>query len=138
MAIVAFITFILVLVVKMTTNQDLDHDLVVEEYYKQEIGFQDQLDRELNARQLVENIEVENRAEGLLVHFPSNMEADKITGTISLYRPSNKQLDFEVPVSLSSHSILIPDKHLVEGRWNISIEWKYGEEAYYFQQELTY
>lgn len=138
LVIVAFITFIMVLVVKMTTNKELDHDLVVEEYYKQELGFQDQLDRELNAQQLSENIQVQKTDDGLLVHFPSTLKIDEINGEIFLYRPSNKKLDFEVPVSLSTHTLLIPKNRLVEGRWNIEINWKNGKEAYFFQKELTY
>ena len=34
LALAAFISFILFLVISMTTNKELDHDLVVEEYYK--------------------------------------------------------------------------------------------------------
>jgi hypothetical protein len=44
---------------------------------------------------------------------------------VSLYRPSNKKLDFEVPISLSGTHLLIPKSTLVGGRWDISIDWTY-------------
>lgn len=137
-AIVGFMIFILYLVITMTTNEKLDHDLVVEEYYKQELGFQDQLDKELNSQSLSKNIKVEQTAEGLLVHFPEDLDLENIEGKVFLYRTSNKQLDFEMPISLSSHQLLVPDHRLVVGRWNIRVDWTYKSEAYFFQQELTY
>lgn len=138
LAFVAFITFILGLVITMTTNKELDHDLVVEEYYKQELDFQNKLDKEQNALLLAENIRVEKVTEGLLVHFPADLDFSEIEGKVFLYRPSNKQLDFELPVSLSTHTLLVPDNRLVDGRWNIEIDWKYEKQSYFFQKELTY
>ena len=138
LAFVAFITFILALVVTMTTNKELDHDLVVEEYYKQELDFQNKLNKEQNSFLLPEDIRVEKTAEGFRVHFPEDLDFTGIEGKMFLYRPSNKQLDFEVPVSLSTHTLLVPDTRLVDGRWNIEIDWTYGKESYFFQKELTY
>ena len=138
LAFVAFITFILILVVTMTTNKELDHDLVVEEYYKQELDFQNKLNKEQNSFLLPEDIRVEKTAEGFLVHFPEDLDFTGIEGKMFLYRPSNKQLDFEVPVSLSTHTLLVPHTRLVDGRWNIEIDWTYGKESYFFQKELTY
>ena len=138
LALAAFISFILFLVISMTTNKELDHDLVVEEYYKKELEFQEQLDNERNAQQLMEDLSVEKTEAGFLVRFPEDFDIEKIKGKMFLYRPSNKQLDFEIPVSLSTHTLLVPDKRLVGGRWNIEIDWSYQQESYFFQQELTY
>ena len=118
----------------MTTNKELDHDLVVEEYYKKELEFQEQLDNERNAQQLMEDLSVEKTEAGFLVRFPEDFDIEKIKGKMFLYRPSNKQLDFEIPVSLSYHTLLVPDKRLVGGRWNIEINWEYGQESYFFQK----
>ena len=138
LAFLAFISFILFLVITMTTNKELDHDLVVEEYYKQELDFQNQLDKEQNATRLIEDIRVERAEAGFLLHFPKELIPEQIMGSILLYRTSDKQLDFKLPITLNGHSQLIPDARLVEGRWNIEIDWVYQEEAYYFQEDLTY
>jgi hypothetical protein len=55
-AIGLFMTFILVLVYKMTVDQKYNHDLVVEEYYKKELAFQEEIDAEKNALSLSERI----------------------------------------------------------------------------------
>lgn len=138
LAIISFMTFILYLVVTMTTNDQLDHDLVTEEYYKQEIGFQGQLDKQLNAQKLASKINVQKTGEGFLISFPEELDYTQIEGKMFLYRPSNKQLDFEIPLSLSSHQFLVPDNRLVEGRWNIEIDWRHGQDAFFFEDKFTY
>lgn len=138
LAIITFMAFILYLVVTMTTNNEFNHDLVTEEYYKQELTFQDQLDREANSQNLETNIQVETAEEGIIVKFPEELEFSKIKGEIYLYRPSRKEQDFRVPLELSAQEMLIPQKHLEKGRWNIEIDWSYGKESYYFKKEITY
>ena len=138
LVITSFITFIMYFVVTMMVDENYDHDLVTEEYYETELSFQQQLDKEQNATRLVENITVHKTSEGLEITFPAELDFQKIKGKVFLYRPSNKQLDNELPLSLSSNQLLVPDSALVGGRWNIAVDWSYEGEAYYFKKEITY
>lgn len=138
LAIASFICFILFLVITMTTNTDLDHDLVTEDYYSHEIGFQEQLNKQINSQSLSNPIRVQHTADGILINFPQDISQKSINGKVRLYRPSNKELDFEVPISLSSHQLLVPDQRLVGGRWNIEIDWNDGIKDYLFKHDLTY
>lgn len=138
LSIISFMTFIIVLVVTMTNNKNFNHDLVTEEYYKQELSFQDQLDREKNAQNLVTNIQTEVTDDGFRISFPREMEYSVIKGNLRLYRPSNKAQDFTIPVALVAHQMIIPGKYLEKGRWNIEIDWSYEEENYYYKKEFTY
>ncbi|GAW88803.1 cytochrome Cbb3 oxidase maturation protein CcoH [Flavobacterium psychrophilum] len=56
---------------------------------------------------------------------------------MSLYRPSNKKLDFEIPISLTNTTLLIPKKSLVGGRWDINMEWQYDGKSY-LTKEIVY
>lgn len=137
LAIASFICFILFLVITMTTNQDLDHDLVTEDYYNHELGFQEQLDKQLNS-QSIQPIVVQRISEGFLISFPDELDPYTIEGNVFLYRPSNKELDFALPISLTSHQLLVPDERLVGGRWNIEIDWTDGQKDFLFKRDLTY
>lgn len=137
LAIAFFICFIMYFVVSMSTDKSMEHDLVTEEYYKKELEFQAQLDREQNAQNLAHNIQVEQTSQGILIHFPEDLDYKTIKGKVFLYRPSNKQLDIEIPLSLSSHQMLIPEKQLVGGRWNIEIDWKHVDQSYFFKKEMN-
>jgi len=138
LAIISFVSFILFLVITMITDEAYSHDLVVEEYYKTELEFQQQLDKESNAQNLTKNLNVQKTAEGIVISFPTELDPSQVQGKMFLYRPSNKQLDSEIPLSLSSHQLLVPDNRLVGGRWNINIDWSYGKEAYFFKEEINY
>ena len=137
-AFIGFITFILYFVVPMMSNDKYDHDLVSEDYYKQELEYQKDIDKETNAKELAENVSYKRTEEGLQINFPSDLEPENIKGKVFLYRPSNKQLDFETTISLSKSHLLIPDSRLVGGRWNLKIDWTYHGKAYLFKDQIVY
>lgn len=138
-AFIVFIGFIMFLIITMMTKDTFDFDLVTEEYYKEELAFQEEIDAETNAQLLSENIVIDRVEGGLLVIIPKNFEIDKIEGTIFAYRPSNKNLDFNVSLNeLSSNKLLLPSNRLVEGRWNISVSWKYEGVNYLYRDKITY
>ena len=133
-----FISFILFFVVKMNTNEKYEHDLVTEEYYKKELAFQKEIDAEQNSKNLKKDISVRKTSEGLSIQFPEDINVDKISGTILMYRPSNKKLDFEIPIRLSNTELKIPNDQLIEGRWNMTIDWTYENTSYLFKHSFTY
>ena len=136
-AFICFISFIMYFVITMNTDK-YGHDLVTEDYYKEELEYQKDIDKQNNAKTLSENVSYNKTAEGLLIQFPKEIDYKKITGKVFLYRPSNKQLDFETSISLSSTYLLIPDKSLLDGRWNIKIDWQYNGISYLFKETLVY
>lgn len=138
LAFIGFISFIMYFVVNMNTDKKLDHDLVTEDYYKQELKYQNDIDKEKNAKTLTTNLKWKKTENGMLISFPENLEPSNISGKVFLYRPSNKQLDFETTISLSNHNLLIPDKRLLDGRWNIKIDWSYKDTNYLYKEEIVY
>ena len=138
LAFIGFIGFIMYFIIQMSVNDKFNHDLVTEEYYKQELQYQTDIDKERNSQRLKENVTWQKTDEGILISFPKDLEEKNISGKVFLYRPSNKQLDFEIPISTSNHNLLIPDSRLLDGRWNIKIDWKYKESSYLFKEEISY
>jgi hypothetical protein len=137
-AFISFIGFILYLVITMSTNKKYEHDLVTEEYYKEELQYQNEINKLNNAKNLNTNIVYNKTNEGIVIQFPKDFDAEKITGKMFLYRPSNKQLDFETTISLSKTYLLIPDKRLVDGRWDIKIDWQYNGKNYLYKKSIIY
>lgn len=135
---VLFIGFILFFVIKISTDQQYDYDLVTEEYYKKELVYQKEIDDRANSNSLSVNITGEKTDQGWMLTFPGNLDYSKITGTVFLYRPSNKKLDFQEPLKLSSNRLLIPDERLVAGRWNTIVQWRYEGKDYLYKKEIVY
>jgi hypothetical protein len=138
LAFIGFISFIMYFIISMNTNTDYQHDLVTEDYYKAELEYQNDINKEENAKNLEKNIRWKKTDEGIIIEFPENLDIKNITGKVFLYRPSNKQLDFEIKISLSNYNLLIPDKRLLDGRWNIKVYWQYQETEYLFKKEIVY
>src|SRR5690554_3237149 len=133
-----FIAFILYFVIRISTEEKYDFDLVTEEYYKKELVFQKEMDDEANSSTLKSNISGKKIPEGWMLTFPENIDYSKISGTVTLYRPSNKKLDFEIPLKLSSSELLIPDERMVPGRCNTIVQCNYEGEDYLYKKEITY
>ncbi len=138
LAFVGFIGFILFFVVRMSLDDRSNHDLVTEDYYKKELVFQQDIDAMKKAKALSYPPRVEKTEAGMLIHFPVNMSPEKIEGKVSLYRPSNKHLDFDLPISVSKPNLLIPDKRLLDGRWDMEVRWTYEGETYLLRKSFTY
>lgn len=138
LAFVGFISFIMYFVISMNFNKKYNHDLVTDDYYKVELAYQQDIDKQKNAKTLKENISYTKTSEGLHIVFPKNLDVTKITGKVFLYRPSNKQLDFETPISLSENYLLVPDKRLLDGRWNLTVDWQYNGTPYIYKASINY
>jgi len=131
-----FMTFILYFVFKVQSDSKYDNELVVEEYYKHDVHFGDEMVRIQNAHDLAQKPIITNTPEGITIVFPDSFVPKNIKGNVSLYRPSNKKLDFEVAISLSSSTLLIPKKSLVGGQWDINMEWQYDGKSYLTKETI--
>ncbi|WP_248723944.1 FixH family protein [Seonamhaeicola sp. ML3] len=138
LAFIGFISFIMYFIITMNIDDSYDHDLVSENYYAEELAYQKDIDKLKNSKALSENITYKKTEKGLTIVFPSNKDFKNITGKVFLYRPSNKQLDFESTISLSNPYLLIPDSRLVDGRWNIKIDWQYDGMSYLYKESIEY
>lgn len=137
-AIICFIGFILYFVITMSADDAYSYDLVTEKYYEKELGFQNEIDAETNALKLNEKVTIKRIENGLKIEFPKEFSPKDIKGKVFLYRPSNKQLDFEIPISISNTYLLVPEKSLLGGRWNINVLFKYNDKEYLVKQEINY
>ena len=138
LAFIFFISFIMYFVISMTVNKKYEHDLVVENYYSQELEFEKDMNKEKNAQTLKEDITWKRVPDCIIITFPKELDPLKITLKVFLYRPSNKQLDFESAISLSDRNLLIPDKSLLGGRWNIKVDWQYNGNLYLYKRDIVY
>jgi len=138
-AFIGFISFIMYFVITMFVDDRYESELVTEDYYGAELQYQNDINKLNKSNELTGAITYVRTNEGLKITFPEGIDYKEITGKLFLYRPSNKQLDFETSiVSLSNSYLLIPDKRLVDGRWNIKVDWQYKGNSYLFKESLIY
>jgi hypothetical protein len=132
-----FISFILYFVLKVQSDSKYDNELVVEEYYKHDVHFQDEMTRIQNAHDLKIRPEISVISNGVNIVFPNDFISKNIKGTVAFYRPSNKKFDFQVSISLKNDTLFIPKTNLIGGRWDINMEWQYNGKSY-LTKEVIY
>lgn len=137
-AMALFMVFILQYVYRVSVYNKYEHHLVADDYYKDELNYQKQIDSEENANKLEENVKIVKTANGLQIIFPKAFEPDKVRGEIKILRPSNYKLDLKKDLKLSTNTFLIPDKELAIGKYEIAVNWTYKEKNYLYKTSLYY
>lgn len=135
---VLFIGFIMYFVIQIMTNKKYEYELVTEDYYSKEMIFQDQLYADRNSYLLEENIKHTQTSEGVVLTFPKNLNHSQISGMVSIYRPSNKDLDFEMPLHLDGSKFVVPGEKLVNGKYNFIVLWEYEGKSYRYKNDIYY
>jgi len=115
-------------------------DLVANDYYKQEIEYQNQIDKISNTKLLKKAIGFEYKAGSRIVKFSFPKEhADKgLKGDIHFYRPSNADEDkmFKVKTE-STGEQKIAVGSLNRGLWRVKISWTSGGKEFYDEKVIT-
>ena len=136
-AFVLFISFILFFVLKVQSDSKYDNELVVEDYYKQERGLEVRLEKEQNAANMADKVQFSIADDYIEITFPEGFDPKGISGKVFLYRPSAQKLDFSIPISITSPTLLIPKTKMAEGRWDIMIDWQYDGKAYINKEMIS-
>ena len=106
-----------------------NNDLVSEDYYAQEIEFQNVIDKKKNASELDQDITWSSKDGGIEFRYP---DMENIQGTILLMRPSNKIYDREEEIVVNEDGRqMINAKDLIKGKYLIKIDWRSGGVEYY-------
>lgn len=139
LALAAFVIFILSYVIRVMVNPIYEHHLVSEEYYKDELLYQQEMDKLNNAAALEKDITTTKTKEGLIIEFPSTLDYKKITGHIYFQRTNNKHIDFDLPIiALTSNQFLVDKSKFVDGQYQLKIEWKTPEKEYLYKNKIRY
>jgi hypothetical protein len=132
---VLFMVYILSFVYRSYVNEV---DLVAEDYYAQEIAYQDRIDNIANARHLEDKIQVHRTSEGVEIRFPEEEMIDTGSGTIQFFRPSDEELDIQVPLQLSESIQQLPIQLFHKGRYKVNISWKSNGQGMYITKDLVH
>lgn len=132
---ILFMAYIAMFVYK-AMKQDVG--LVSKDYYEQEIKYQDQIER-VKRTQALGDVMVNYSAEDktVLLQMPATYREKNLTGTITLFRPSNDKLDKQLPLELGrDQSQLLDAKDLESGIWKVRVSFSDGEETFYSEKTI--
>ncbi|TVP51002.1 MAG: nitrogen fixation protein FixH [Mongoliibacter sp.] len=132
LTLVGFIAVMATMVVICVKQDDIH--LVTQDYYEQEIKYQEQIDRMINANAIASDaLEYDGQLKSLLLKLPEGSK-----GTLHLFRPSDARLDQKISFDMISSAVNSVDvKSLKAGYWRVKLTWSEGEKEYYLEKKIN-
>jgi hypothetical protein len=128
----AFVILILFLVFKSISTKV---DLVTEDYYQQELNYQDKIDQKRNAARLKQGLKHEVSGSTIFLAFPPDHPSAE--GTVIVYRPSNKAYDKKFDIKLDENGkMAITMKKSPIGLYKLKVDWSYNNTFYYVEEDI--
>ena len=113
-----------------------DH-LVSDNYYEQELKFQNQIDSAARTGKAGATIAFDSAKSLVLIALPAAQLAQKLSGTIELYRPSEPKLDRKFLLEPKTDgSQMLDVSKLAGGLWLVRVKWNAGGENYFLEQKI--
>ena len=126
--------FVLTLIVVVIKSTGFDNSLVTEEYYARDINYQQEYDRRWNSKLLAQSVVLEPAKKGMQLHFPTD---DPIKGTVHFYRPSSKDHDQQLPITVTNGYMPLDLSKLKTGKYQLIVEWNAKGVEYFDELDLT-
>lgn len=131
---IAFATLIGTLVYKAMHTK---YELVSQDYYKDELRYQDKIDGKLNAAK-ISQIRISQNAEAVEIHLPVEMQGHSIKGEAWFYCKTDAGNDLRIPLEMdASGTQFVMKNKLAKGNYELKLNWQTGSEKYYSEETLT-
>ena len=112
-------------------------DLVTDDYYNEEVEYQQHIDNRARAKQLG-NIILQPQEGKIALVFPDAFNAQSATGEIHFYKPDNAKIDSRFDLSVDSTNRQVLDvSGFPRGLWYIKIDATLGNEGYYWEESIN-
>jgi len=132
-----FVLFILGMVLFTTFHP---HSLVTDDYYQEELKYQQRIEQMRNADLLAEGFEVtfDRQNRQLVMTYPADAIAGELKGTVTMFRPSDAEHDIVYPVQVDdSGKQYIRTDNLIRGLWRLKIDWISAGDGYYVEEVIV-
>ena len=131
--VLSFILFALFIGVLVAICVRQDVSLVADDYYKQELDYQRQIDRSVNTEQLEIKPEISIVNNSLQVYF-LNFD-DVQAGELILFRPSNPASDMVFELKTTSDTLQVFDLSAQQkGMYKARLKWSMNDKEYYLEK----
>lgn len=128
-----FVAGIIYLVVQ-ASRQNID--LVTENYYAEEIQYQQRINEKNNAQSLSAPLDVNVQHGVLTVSFPQEFSQKELQGEVLLYCPSDAQKDLSRNLVMEGNKMKISLPEQNQGFHQLKVKWESEGVKYYFEKNL--
>lgn len=133
-----FIAFILFMVFGFTYGQQTS-ELVSDDYYGDELVYQEVIDAKNNAEELNEIPKYQELAEGMKISFPTAVAPEDKHVKFELFRTDDANLDVKKDVDVDANNeILIPKTVISKGSYTLKIKWSHAKKPYQVDYDVLW
>ncbi len=116
-----FIVMMTSFMVRAFNNQE---ELVAEDYYAQELKYQERIDHMTNASAAGEAVRAEVSTGALTLVFPAQVRGKAVTGQVRLLKPNDSRADQVLPLAVDSAGrCLLDTRGWMKGAYHLQVDW---------------
>jgi hypothetical protein len=113
-------------------SMNTHYDLVSNDYYKEELQYQQVIDGTSRANQLSSRITVTQSGNQLIIQLPNEMQHTTVTGSLLFYSADNSKKDKTMALQTNEHAMQIIDSRaFIPGNYTLKIRWQSNGEQYF-------
>lgn len=129
----AFVAAILFMVVKSFGH---DFDLVTEDYYAEELQFQNRIDAEKNALPYVDSVVIDVAENAVQLQFPASL-IDMQSGKAYFYKASDADQDLHLALKPdASGKVQYGKENFAKGFYTLKLSWVKSGKEYFMQRNI--
>lgn len=133
-----FIAFAGMIVYMAVQSMNTRYELVSNEYYKDELQYQQVIDGASRANQLSSKATVTQQNDELVIQLPAEMQQKTITGSLWFYNATDSKKDKKMALQVNDHGTQIIDRRLfLRGNYTVKLSWESNGETYYSEVPVT-
>lgn len=133
--VLVFVAFAAIMISMVTICMKKDDlHLVTQNYYEEEIKYQDHINKVINANGLsYEALQFDNLQKSVSISLPLGAKAE-----LHLFRPSDARLDQKLVVDIVDEDSTVVDLAMLKtGYWLMKLTWSAEGKSYYQEKKIT-
>ncbi len=135
---ILYIGFVATIILMVIVSMNQKIELVSDDYYEQELAFQNKINEANNANALSEKIDHQFTDNGIVFQFPSQFKNQLVTGDILFFRPSDATKDYKQLLKLdTTGKCFVNSKMLSKGMYKVKINWSANNTNYFTEQIIV-
>jgi len=132
-----FALFVILILVLVGISLTSPTDVVTDHYYEKGLHYQKEIVALQRTAARGEKLAIRMDGKALILRFPRRILNSDLNGTITLYRPSDRNRDIFLPVRTDTTGTqLVSLAGVEQGFWKLQVRWREGEEDLYHEQPL--
>ena len=133
-----FLAFAGMIVYMVVQSMNTRYELVSNEYYKDELQYQQVIDGTSRANQLGSRASITQQNDELVIQLPAEMQQKTITGSLWFYNATDSKKDKKMALQVNDNAAQsIDSKLFLPGNYTAKLSWTSNGETYYSEVPVT-